>query len=90
MATYASHDENGVPTLLGTVNTGVSTIAIKGIPSEHALSVSDGTSGSDNGPVNAPRDINRIPALMAISSADGITPIPIYTTIQGKLLIKST
>ncbi len=87
----ASRDENSVATILGTLNTtGASTVRIKVNASTHALKVSDGTSGTDYGPKNALRDENDIPAVMAVSSADGVTPVSVYTDSNGNLLIQST
>lgn len=87
----ASRDENSVPTILGVLNTtGTSLVRIKGSSSTHALQVSGGTSGSDNGPTNALRDENSIPGLMAVSSADGVTPVPLYVDSSGSLLIQTT
>ncbi len=84
----SSIDENGVRTLLGTLNTnGKTTIKIKVDPTSHSLEVDEGTSGSDNGPTNAPRDENSNPALMAVSSADGVTPVAVYSDSSGNLMI---
>lgn len=90
MAT-ASRDENGVPTLLGALNTnGTTPIAIKANASNHGLEISDGTTGSDFGVANAVRDSNFVPVLMAVSSVDGVTPVEVYADSSGNLLIKST
>lgn len=87
----ASRDQNNVPSLLGGLETdGVSLVKITADPTTHALSVSDAATGNDHGPTNSPRDQNFVPALMAISSVDGITPVVVYATSDGKLLIKST
>lgn len=87
----ASRDENGVRTLLGTLNSdGKTTIRILGNSANNALKVANGTTGSDLGPTKAPRDENNVPAFMAVSSADGVTPVPIYADSSGNLLIKST
>lgn len=87
----ASRDENSVETLLGILNTtGTSLVRVKVNSSTHALKVSNGTSGSDHGPVNALRDENEVPSLMAVSSADGVTPVSVYTDSSGNLLIQST
>jgi hypothetical protein len=87
----APRDENRVPALLGTLNTdGATIVPVLADATLHALTVSDGSTGSDNGPVNAPRDGNRIPALLATSSADGVTPVVVYADTNGALLIQST
>ena len=87
----AKHDQNGIPTLLGALNTdGVTPIAVEATASINALNVSNGTSGSDNGTTNAQRDVDRIPILMAVSAADGITPVEIYADSSGNLLVRST
>lgn len=87
----ASKDENGVSTLLGTLNSdGRTTIRVQVNASTHSLKVDDNTTGSDNGPTNAPKDQNNVPALLAVSSADGITPVVVYADSSGNLLVKST
>ncbi len=87
----ASRDNNFVTTLLGTLDSnGTTLIPVKANPSTHALLVDDNTSGSDNGPVNAPRDVNFVPALMAVSSLDGVTPVVVYADTDGNLLIDSS
>lgn len=87
----ASRDENGVPTLLGALESnGTTLVKIKAIESTHTLSVSDGSTGSDFGPTNAPRDENNVPALLAVSSADGVTPVVVYADSSGNLLVQST
>lgn len=84
----ASRDENSVPTLLGTLDTdGKTPVRILANPANGALSVSNGTTGSDNGPDNAPRDANNVPALLAVSSVDGVTPVVVYADEDGNLLI---
>jgi hypothetical protein len=55
------------------------------------MECSDGTTGTDYGNVNALRDANRTTGIMAISSADGVTPVALYIdTSNNGLLIKST
>lgn len=85
----ASHDQNFVPTLLGTLNTnGTTPIAIQASASNY-LSTSDGTTGSNNGPTNAPHDENHVPALLAVSATDGVTPVVVYADSSGNLLVTS-
>lgn len=87
----ASRDENNVPTLLAALNTdGKTLVRVRVNASNHALKVSDGSSGSDNGPTNDLRDENSIPAFMAVSSVDGKTPVVVYADSSGNLLIKSS
>lgn len=86
----AKRDENSVPTLLGALSTnGTTLVPIVADPSGHVLGISDGSTGSDHGPVNAPRDQNSVPALMAVSESDGVTPVVVYATVEGLLLIDS-
>ncbi len=58
----------------------------------HSLEVDDNSSGSDNGPTpaRALRDGNYVTTLIAVSSADGITPVALYADADGKLLIDHT
>lgn len=87
----APRDENSVPVLLGTLDSdGATPTPVQADPTTHALSVSDDTTGSDNGPTNAPRDENSVPALMAVSSVDGVTPVVVYADLNGNLLINSS
>lgn len=87
----AATDENGVSTLLGVLESdGATTIRINADPTSHALGVDDNTTGSDLGPANAPRDQNFVPALLAVSSEDGETPVVVYATADGLLLIDSS
>lgn len=86
----AKKDENGVSTLLGVLNSdGSTTIRVKANSSNHALKVSDASTGSDNGPTNAKRDDNNVPTLLAVSSVDGVTPVVVYADSNGNLLIDS-
>lgn len=86
----APRDPNQIPAHLGVLNTdGVTTIPIKANPISHALKVSDGTGGSDNGPANAKRDQNQVTSIVATSSVDGKTPVVVYADASGNLLIDS-
>lgn len=86
----ASRDNNNEPSLLAGLETdGVSLVKVVVEPSTHALGVDDDTTGTDHGPTNAPRDTNFVPALLAVSSVDGKTPVVVYATAQGKLLVDS-
>lgn len=59
-------------------------------PTLHYLCVSAGTTGQDYGPANAARDENRIPVAMAVSSADGTTPVALYVDSDRNLLIQTS
>ena len=87
----AAKDQNNINSLIAALNTDGKTIQrIKVNPSNHAVKVSDGTTGSDYGPTNALRDDNDVPILMAVSSVDGKTPVAVYGDSNGNLLIQST
>lgn len=87
----AATDENGVKTLLGTLDSdGQTTIKIKVNPGALTLRMSNGTTGTASSRVSAPRDQNHHPALMGVSSADMKTPIPIATDINGNILVTTT
>lgn len=87
----AYKDENGVSTIIAGLNTNGSTI-VRALadPTTHALKVSDGTTGTDHGPTNDLRDDNSVRCWMAVSSADGFTPVVIYADSSGNILTKST
>lgn len=87
----SKHDNNQVPTITGLLNTDGSTIKLISInPTNHIVDSSDGSTGSDLSGDNAPRDDNRHTTLIAVSSADGTTPVPLYVNASGQILIKST
>lgn len=87
----ASTDNNGVKTILGTLQSdGLTTIPIKVNPVTLSVKAVDGTTGTASTRATAPRDQNHHPALMGVSSADMITPIPIATDTNGNILVKST
>jgi hypothetical protein len=84
----AKHDENHVPTMTGVLNSdGKTPINILITESNHRLNVSEGISGTDNGPTNAKHDENHVPTLIAVSSVDGVTPVVVYADSNGKLLV---
>ncbi len=86
----APRDSNQIPALLGVLNTnGLTVVPILADPTSHALKVSDGSTGSDNGPTNAKRDQNQVTTLVATSSVDGKTPVVVYADASGNLLIDS-
>lgn len=84
------HDKNGTPTLLAVQSDGTTLLNILTDPSTHRLAVSNGTSGSDNGPSVSRHDSNNMHILMATSSADGSTPVAVYANSIGQLLVEST
>lgn len=84
-------DENSVAGITAGLNTDGSTIVrVKVNATNHGLKVSDGTTGTNHGPTNDLRDENMRPTLMAVSSADGKTPVVVYADSLGNLLIQST
>lgn len=82
------HDGNNTPTLIAVQDNGTTILNIQANPSTHALAVEDNTTGSDNGPSNS-RHAEGVPVLMAVSSADGKTPVVVYGNSSGQLLIDS-
>lgn len=89
--TNASRDENNVPTILAVLQSDGATVTpVQVNPSNHGLSVDDNTTGTDQGPgARALRDGNFVTTLMGVSSVDGVTPVALYTTSDGKLYIDS-
>lgn len=86
----ASLDSNSVPTLTAGLNSnGTTIVRVQVNPTNHALKVDDNTTGTDHGPAIDLRDENFRPALMAVSSADGVTPVVVYADSNGKILIDS-
>lgn len=87
----ASLDENSVPTLIAALDSDGETITrVQASPTTHGLIINDDTTGSDNGPENALHDGNGRPTLIAVSSADGITPVVVYVDSNGALLVDSS
>lgn len=87
----AKRDQNNVPTLLGVLESdGETLVRVEvNVASNNSLSVRDDSTGTDYGPSISPRDNNYVPALLAVSSVDGVTPVVVYATADGKLLINS-
>lgn len=84
-------DENGVHGIMGVSSSDGRTVnPVKVTTSTHRLQTADGSTGSDLGPTNAPRDENDSPTLLAVSSVDGTTPVVVYTDGSGRLLTQST
>lgn len=88
----SSLDANSQSTITAGLNTnGLTITRLKANDSTNALKVSNGTTGSDFGPVgHTLRDENSRLTWFAVSSADGITPITLYANSAGALLIQST
>lgn len=84
-------DENNAKGMIAALNTDGETIKrLIANPTTHGLSVSNGTTGSDAGPTYALHDDSGVPSLMAASSSDGTTPVPLYADSSGNLLVQST
>lgn len=87
----ASLDQNSVAAKTGALNTdGITPTRIKVNATNHGIVINDGTTGSNNGRTVASRDGNSRPVLLAVSSADGVTPVEVYADSTGALLIQST
>jgi len=89
----AKRDGNYKPTLIALLESdGATIIPIEVEPVYHTLAIDDNTTGSDNGPTpeRAIRDGNYVTTLIGLSSADGVTPVAVYATADGKLLIDHT
>lgn len=85
----AQKDKNFVNSLTAVLN-GVTIKTIAANPITHKLEVNTGTSGTDLGPADALKDANHVPTLIAISSADGKTPVVVYSDTNGNLMVQST
>lgn len=84
-------DGNHNPTMIGTLSTdGETPTLVKATASNHAVDVSDNTTGSDLSDDVASLDANHFPVLMAVSSADGSTPVAVYVNSSGELLVDSS
>ena len=87
----AQKDRNFTSTLLGVLNTdGKSIVSVTADPVSHYLRVSDGTSGSNNGPADALKDNNNVSTLICVSSTDLKTPVAVYANSIGQLLVDSS
>lgn len=88
----SAQDQNFVKSLIASQNNAsVLPARLRAEPISHSLAIDDGTSGTDFGPVNAARDGNDVTCIMAVSSADGITPVALYVdAITKALLINSS
>ncbi len=90
MPISVARDSNRIPCLLATLNTDGITVVPVSVNTDNRLSVSDGTTGSDHPTINSQKDANRISAIWGVSSVDGVTPVAIYCTSSGAVLVKST
>jgi hypothetical protein len=88
MNTY--HDGNHTATLLAVEADGVTLVNIQADPTTHGLDISNGTSGTDNGPTTSFHDGNHTAILMATSSTDGKTPVAVYGNSSMQLLVDET
>lgn len=79
------HDSNHTSTLLAVESDGKTLVNVQAVG--NSLSVSDGTTGTDNGPSESLHDHNHISILMATSSTDGETPVAVYADSSGALLV---
>ena len=79
----------GGATLLAVETDGQTLINIEVNASTHVLDVSDGTTGTDNGPTTSRHDASHVPVLIATSRTDFKTPVVIYADASGNLLIDS-
>lgn len=84
----AERDQNHVTTGLASLDTSPSeTSLLAADETTHRLQVTEGgTNGTENSAI-ANRDQNHRPVFMAVSRDDGVTPVAIYATSDGKLLI---
>lgn len=91
MAERTPRDENRVTVIFGALNTdGVTVTPVQADPSTHLIMTDDNSTGSDLSDPPVERDQNFVPGLMAVSEVDGVTPVPLYVTAAGELLIDSS
>ena len=87
----AKTDQNGKPTFMGTLQSdGVSTAPVYVNPTNGGIKYNDGTSGTASTRVSASIDDNGRYGGTGVSSADGVTIIPIAVDSSGNLLIQSS
>lgn len=83
----ANRDENKVKTMIGQDDSSDQVVKLQADGTSHRLLATYlGNDGTENDGL-AIRDDNHVPVLMAVSSDDGETPVAIYVTSDGKLLI---
>ena len=89
--TNAQIDGNDRPTMIGVSNTnGTSIVRVTAVPTNHGLSIVDGTGQADlgNNGNNAMLDDNSKQVLLAVSSVDGVTPVEVYVKAStGQILV---
>lgn len=77
--------------MLAMLNTDGTTIKnVVADPTAHTLDILDGTTGTDHGPTVSRHDNNHVPVGVAVSNADGKTPVVLYADSTGALLVQST
>ena len=87
----AYRDNNFITTKTAALNTDGKTIVNIAVnPTNHAVKVSDGITGSNHGPKDALRDDNNVPVMMGVSSSDFSTPTVVYGDVNGNLMIQTT
>lgn len=83
----AERDQNRVKTILAKQDDSSEMVKVAADDATHRLLATyAGTDGTSSDGI-APRDENHVPVLLAVSSVDGVTPVAIYATSDGKLLI---
>lgn len=89
MTNSLPRDGNHVPTMGAVLNTdqfSIQTVYVD--PTTHKLKITfAGTDGTTNTQVAA-RDANQVPTKIGLSSDDNSTPVPIYATSTGQILVK--
>ena len=90
--TEAKRDNNGITGILATSNAdGKTVLPLKVNPTNKSLQVADGNTGSGFSRRDAFRDSNKVQAMIAVSSDDGVTPILVYIDFAtSRLLVKSS
>ena len=84
-----SIDQNRIKTILCEKHDGSKdTIKVVANETNHSLSINSNTVPTDSDKTYGARDANREPVLIAVSSVDGVTPIPIYADESGAILIE--
>jgi len=85
--TNARKDENRVKVAMAVQDNGADLVQLAvDDATNRLLATYLGDDGTSNDGI-APRDENHVPVLMAVSADDGVTPVAIYATSDGKLLI---
>jgi len=83
----AERDQNRVKTIIAQQDDSSEKVKLAADNSTHRLLATyAGTDGTSNDGL-APRDQNHVPVLLAVSADDGVTPVSIYATSDGRLLI---